>query len=202
MGPGGKGRGAASGRSAFTVIGESEPAQEVVAEPGDFRMYIGDPVVQLDVDLHQGFGLVRSFTVDVMAKAPVADIESGISTGEWDYGAGAMIALGGGRTFVFANATYWVLGDMPDLPLRNMVSYGASVGRASGSGRWSLLGSVTGATSMIEGTDPPLSAGIGAGYLRAGGQGLSAGVSVGLSESSPDVSSYVGWRVPIGTGKR
>ena len=198
---GAKGRGA-QGAVAAAMATEGEPTAEVVEEPGDFELNLGDPLMQADLDLHRGFGLVRSFTVSGVAKAPVADVESGIGTGEWDVGAGAMLSLGTDRTFFFANATYWVLGDMPELPLENTLSYGASLGRALGpTGRWSVLGSVAGSTAIVETSDPPLSVGIGVGYLREGGDGVNVGVMFGLSESSPDVSSYVGWRVPLGGRK-
>jgi hypothetical protein len=201
MGGGGKGRATVS---AFRAAVESDTTeiQDGVAEPGDFQVFVGDPMAEVDLDLHQGFGFIRSFTVNAFAKAPLADVDAGIGTGEWDYGLGAMLGVGKGRTYVFANATYWILGDMPALPLRNVINYGASVGRTLDSGgRWSLLGSFTGATTMFDGTGPPVSAGIGLGYLGDNGQGINLGVSVGLSESSPDATSYLGWRIPLG-GRR
>ena len=203
MGSGGKGRTSIRGVMGMTAASLNEADAEVVAEPGEFEMNLGDPLVQAELDLYRGAGVVRAFTVSAVAKAPVADVASGIGTGEWDFGAGAMFALGGNRTFLLANAAYWLLGDMPELPLENTLSYGASVGRALGAtGRWSVSGSVMGSTAVVETSDAPLSAGVGVGYLRDGGDGINVGVMFGLSESSPDVSTYVGWRVPLGGHKK
>ena len=198
MGGGGKGR-ASSGAFHAAVQSDTTEIQDGVAGPSDFQLFVGDPMAEVDLGLHQGFGFVRSFTVNAFAKAPLANVDAGIGTGEWDYGLGAMLGVGKGRTYIFANATYWILGDMPELPLRNIVNYGASVGRTLDSGgRWSLLGSFSGATTMFDGTAPPVSAGISLGYLGSDGRGITLGVSFGLSESSADVTPYLGWHIPLG----
>jgi hypothetical protein len=171
---------------------------QMVAEPGGFQMDVGDALLQAGIDLHRGLGAVRGLSVSALAKAPLADAESGVGTGEWDYGAGLSLELGAGRTFLLADASYWVVGDLPDLPLRNTLWYAASVGRSLGTGAWSVLGSVTGGTAIIESAEPPLSVGVGLGYTPESTRSFNMGVSFGLTESSPDVSSYVGWRIPLG----
>ena len=203
MGLGGKGRGGTQSLTRAAAL-DTDAASDIIEEPGEFQVNVGDPLLQLDVDVYRGVGLVTGFILTAVAKVPLADVESGIGTGVWDYGAGALVSFGAGRTFVFANATYWVVGDMPDLPLDNTLSYGASVGRWFGGGRWSMSGSVIGSTSAVETSAAPLAAGVGVSYLAEGGNGINAGVTFGLSESSPELATYVGWRLPIGkrTSKR
>lgn len=198
MGPGG-GRGSGPGRmlAPGTLALEGDTALALVASPGDYRVEMGDPMLQAGMELGQGFGILRSVHVHALAKVPIASAESGVGTGEWDYGAGLSVGLGGLRSFLLADASYWVVGDMPDLPLRNTLSYAVSAGRLLGSGRWSVFGSVMGATAMIADADAPLSLGLGLGYSSGANQGFTLGVSSGLTESAPDLTSYVGWRVGL-----
>ena len=175
---------------------------DLVAEPGDVRVDLGDPLLQAGIDLGRGVGAVRTLGVYAVAKAPLADAASGVGTGEWDYGAGLSLELGAGRTFVLADASYWVVGDMPDLPLRNALWYAANVGRSLGAGAWSVFGSVSGGTAVIDGAKAPLSVGAGLGYMSRSARSLTAGVNFGMTESSPDVSTWVGWRVPLGHSAR
>lgn len=198
MGPGRRGSAGPGATPRAVVAAAEEPAALTVTEPGSYHVEIGDPVLQLGVELAGGFGLVRTFSIHTLVKVPVAGIESGVGTGEWDYGAGIALGLGEGRTFVLADASYWVVGDLPDLRLRNTLTYSVSVGRSLGVGRWSVLGSVTGATSIVDRADAPLAVGVGVGYAPERSYGLVGGVSAGLSETSPDLSSYLGWRFVLG----
>jgi hypothetical protein len=191
----GSGQGASDARAA---LGAETVTEDVVAGPGSYEMNVGDPLLQLGVRLLEGAGTVHSFGVHALAKAPVAAVESGVGTGAWDYGAGLSLGLGGERTFMLADVSYWVIGDLPDLPLDNSVSYAVSLGRTFGTGRWSLLGTVAGATSIVDNADAPLTVGAALGFAPRSTFGVSLGVSAGLSESSPDVSAYVGWRVGLG----
>ena len=202
MGSGPHGPGQGGHGQAGVVAADETPTAQLVAAPGDYRVDVGDPLLQVGVALHDGGGILRTVGVHALAKAPLADVESGVGTGEWDYGAGVSVGLGGVRTFVLADVSYWIVGDMPDLPLRNPLSYAVSVGRSLGDGRWSVLGSVLGATTMIEGADAPVSVGLGVGFAPRSTHGFNLGVSVGLTESAADVSSFLGWRVALGPGGR
>lgn len=203
MGPGRRGTGGQGGQSRATLsvlqVDVLPDETAVVAEPGDYELHAGDPIMQASADVYTGTGGVRSLTVNGFAKAPVADVESGVGTGEWDGGGGLSLALGSGETFVFADASYWMLGDMVDLPLNDIFVYGLSLGRSLGAGRWSVMASLSGASAVIDNADAPLSAGVGVSLATSRRQGLSAGVSFGLSESSPDLSGYIGWRVSTPT---
>jgi len=60
------------------------------------------------------------------------------------------------------------------------------------------MGTVSGATAVVAGTEPPLSAGLGLGLLFGTARSLNLGGSLGLSESSADWTVWTGWRVGIG----
>lgn len=199
MGPRRAQRGAADGVAgpAFQEL----PGGQVVAEPGDFRFDVGDPLLDAAVDVYRGFGIVQAVSVHGIAKAPLADAASGVGTGAWDYGGGATLGLGGARNHLVADATYWVVGDMPDLPLENSLAYTVSAGRSYAGGRWTVMASVAGATSVVANADDPLSIGVGIGHAPRSTRGFGAGVSLGLSESSPDVTTYLGWRFALGGGE-
>ena len=187
----------------FDIAQAVEPtAAETVASPGSYRTELGDPLLQAGVDLIQGTGGLRSLAIYGLAKAPVASVESGVGTGEWDVGGGASLGLGGTATFLFTDLSYWANGDLPDLPLRNTLNYAVTVGRWLGSGRWSVSASVLGATEMIDDVDPPISVGAGLAYATAGGRMLNAGIGTGLTESASDLSTYLGWRIPLGRSGR
>ena len=166
-----------------------------VTQPGNTQVNVGDPVFTGDVALYRGDGLVRNMSVHAFAKAPVASVASGVSTGKWDYGGGASVSLGSARTFFFADASYWVLGDMPALELMDNVTYGLGLGQSLGEGRWSVLASASGSSQVIRNVDPPVSAGVSLGYRHSTAQSLTAGVNFGLTESAPKVSATIGWRI-------
>lgn len=198
------GRGGQNGQgtsaSRAMLLAAAADGSATVAEPGSYEFHVGDPLIELGVDLQGGSGVLRSFGLQALAKAPVADVSSGIGTGEWDYGAGASASLGSRRTFLLTSASFWRLGDMPDLPLRDIVTYAASVGRMLGD-RWSLMGSFSGATAAFDNADAPASLGVALGYAPDPSRGVMLGVSAGLSESAPDFSTYLGWRLALG-GRR
>ena len=114
-----------------------------------------------------------------------------------DFGAGgtAFAALGG--TFVFADVAYWWYGDMPELELVDGLTYGIGVSRAFHEGRASVMASFLGAAATIETMKSPASLGLGFGYIPRPGRSFSAGLALGLSESSPDLSVYAGWSLGI-----
>jgi hypothetical protein len=198
--PMGPGRGGPGARTSFDVATAVESATtETVTSPGSYQTDLGDPLLQAGLDLVRGNGGLRALGIYGLAKAPVADVESGVGTGEWDVGGGASLGLGGAATFLFADLSYWVNGDLPDLPLRNTLNYAVTVGRWLGTGRWSVSASLLGATEMIDGVDAPISVGVGLAYSAAAGRMLNAGVGTGLTESAADLSAYLGWRVPLGT---
>jgi len=179
------------------------PANRAVAASDSLEMSfensysasLGDPLVQGSVDLYRGLGSLRSVGVRVGVKAPLAGLDSGVGTGEWDAGAGASLVLGSGATLLLADLGYWWYGDLPDLELRDGFSYSGALSRSFLGYRASLMLSVMGAQPMVSTAEPPLSAGIGLGYIFSSGRMMNAGFNFGLSESSPGLSLTLGWSV-------
>ena len=159
---------------------------------------LGDPLVRADVLVLKARRHRPSMRLVAQVKAPLATRgDHAFGTGEWDYGAGLSVAKPLGRGFVFADATYWVLGDLPDVALENAVAYGVSYGRPIGAQKLTLLGSFIGYSRLVAGVDPPAQAGVMLGYWMRPQRSLSAGLSFGVTDSAPDVSFSLGWRVGL-----
>ncbi len=160
-------------------------------------MGLGDPIARLDFDLLGSRGSQANLRAILAAKAPLAGLASGFGTGEWDFGAGLSTAGVLGGTFLFADAVYWALGDPAALTLRDIVSYGLGAGRSLANGRFGVLGSLLGTTSVAAGIPASLQAGGSVNYRTGTGRDILVSVLTGLSRSAPDVSLGVGWRVPV-----
>ncbi|HKK07354.1 MAG TPA: hypothetical protein VKA44_00565 [Gemmatimonadota bacterium] len=158
---------------------------------------VGDPTFRASVDLLPPERGDLAVTLSGEVKAPVADPDRGFGTGTWDGGGALSVSRRLGSTFLFGEVGYWVLGDLPELELRDPVTFSAGVGRRLGTRGLALLASVSGSTRILEGTDPPLDVGGGLSYRFADGRSLSLGISVGLSESSPDLGASLGWRIRL-----
>lgn len=165
-------------------------------EPGAYAFELGDPIVTAGFELLRSADARTTLGGQVMTKLPVASVGSGVGTGAADYGAALALSLGGARTSFLAEASWWTLGELPDLELRDVFGGTVAVTRMlDAMGRWSVMGSVSASSAILESLEEPLSAGIGFGYLPWPGRAFFGGVSFGFSESSPDWSAYVGWSV-------
>jgi hypothetical protein len=167
------------------------------SEAAHAEIGIGDPVARAEAELLPGQGSIRSLRLVATAKAPVAGVDQGFGTGEWDYGGGLALASVVRGTFIFADATYWHLGDSPSLELRDALWYGAAVGRPLSDGRVALVASFTGSTRVLDGVAAPIQAGAGVSYRWLSGRTLSVFAAVGMTASAPDVSLGMGWQVPL-----
>lgn len=203
---GGESNGAVGERGMGKSIGSRGPgssstpmgsADSTVVFRDQYEVQVGDPLLSAAFEVFQGTGLVRSVSIQGAAKAPLRSLESGVGTGEWDFGGGGSLVLGSGLTLALIDASYWSFGDLPELALGGSLLYSVGVSRAVMDARGSVLVSVSGATRIIDTEDPPLSAGVG--FLISSGSGkmLSLGASAGLTEASPDVSVYVGWSLRL-----
>jgi hypothetical protein len=187
MGRGGNGR---FGQALSAVSGDS------VAEPGDYQIEIADPTLGSSVEVLAGSGTLRSIELEAFAKVPVTSVESGVGTGEWDYGAGAAIVLATGGTLLLGDLTYWMYGDMPDLELKDGLSYGAGVGRSLGE-RWSVLALLTGSQEIVDTIDPYAALTVSGNYAFGDGASVGAGLGVGLTEAAADVSLHLRWSIGL-----
>lgn len=164
---------------------------------GHGAMGLGDPIARLDFDLVGSRGSPATLRGLLATKMPLAGLASGFGTGKWDFGAGLAAAGLANGTFLFADATYWALGDPATVNLRDIVSYGLGVGHSIANGRFGVLGSLIGATSVAAGIPASLQAGGSVNYRTVGGRDILVTVLTGLSRSAPDISLGVGWRVPV-----
>lgn len=191
----GTGMGGGTGTMADMVADSAERIQ--IEQPGSLTLELADPLLGAGVELTTSSTFLTSVRFGVSAKAPLRSVESGIGTGEWDVGVEGGVSFAAGRLSVLLDATWWSLGDLPDLELDDILAYGASVGGPVGDGSlgWSL--SLWGATPMIDGIDAPVSAG-GDLYVNSiSGRALRFGVRFGLTDSAADVGGSVGWTIPI-----
>ncbi|HSM07948.1 MAG TPA: hypothetical protein VLA33_02895 [Gemmatimonadota bacterium] len=168
-----------------------------IEDPGSLELDVADPLMGFGVDLPLGGGALRSVRVGVSAKAPMRSVDSGIGTGQWDFGVGAGTSVSAGSLVILLDGTWWMPGDMPDLELNDVLEYGGMVGGWFGDGSlgWSLV--VSGSTSMIDDVAGPVSTGGDLLFWSDTGSSLRAGLRFGLTESAADVAVTLGWAVPL-----
>jgi hypothetical protein len=157
----------------------------------------GDPLLTAQVDVLREAAGRPSIRLGGSAKPPVASTVTGLSTGAWDVGTGVSVSKSAGVHMVSGDVSYWRFGDMDDLPLENAWSYAAAYGRFLGAGRWSMLVSASGFTSIIDGQAPPVQLGIGIGRVFSSNRSMTGNVSIGLTNTAPDVTAGIGWRFGV-----
>ena len=198
---GGEDSGAVSGRGTGKIGSRGSGGQgstdSTVVFRDAYEVQVGDPLVSAGWEAFSGLGFIRSLVVRGSAKAPLRTLESGVGTGEWDFGAGASLVVGKEYTLVFGDVTYWWFDDLPELELAGSLFYSVAVSRAIMDARASIMASVSGGTSIMDTVDPPLSAGVGFLYSLSTGRSVSLGANVGLTEGSPDFTVYAGWSLRL-----
>lgn len=156
----------------------------------------GDPNLSGNVKLFESNRQRTSVNVGLNVKFPVADPTDGFGTGAWDAGAGISLFQRIGLNYLWLlDVMYWRLGDMEDLEFKNPVSFSSGLGRSISNGKWLVSVNIYGYTRIIEGIDPPLSSGLNAGLRVNPKLNLNANLVIGLSDSTPDVSSGFGWSI-------
>jgi hypothetical protein len=158
---------------------------------------LGDLFLRGDLELFAMEGARPGLQISGSVKVPVADVEAGFGTGEWDAGFGLSTSMAAGGFLLMADAMYWFLGDMPGLVLEDALAYSASVGRPLSGGRIGLVASFLGYTKTFEDIDPPLQISFGFTYLKTSGSSFNGNCAAGLTESAPDVSVSLGWQIPL-----
>jgi len=190
----GNGSGMGNGMSGGTMTPSSGMSNGMLLS----QVGIGDPIARIDVAVVRGDADHPALSLVGTVKAPLADVSRGYGTGEWDVGAGLSGALSVRGMSVFAEAVYWKLGNPPGASLRNAVAYALSIGRTLPQSHWSVLGTVSGASSLWTGLEAPVQAGMGVGYLFDSGSSVFATAAAGLTRTAPAISTGLGWRVPLG----
>lgn len=196
-GPGGSGGNSAVGTMGGTMSGSMDPI--VIEEPGSLTLEVADPMLGAGFDLPMSSSFLTSVRFGVSAKIPARSVESGVGTGEWDVGVGGGVSLAASRLYLMLDGTWWRLGDLPDLELKNVLAYGGALGGPFGDGSLGWAVSLWGATRMIDDVDPPASLGGDLYFNSISGRSLRLGVRFGLTESAPDLGASVGWSIPLTT---
>ena len=158
-----------------------------------YTLRVGDPFLRVSGEVLGDRDRLRSLRVTGGVKAPMTDLDSGVGTGEWDYTLGATASVLLGSLFLMGDAGYWWYGDLPDLELRDGISWGAALAGFAFDRRVSLMMTVAGSSRPIRAMDPPLNLGVGAGFRLTREWWGSAGVTMGLTESAADLALSLGW---------
>ena len=127
-------------------------------------------------------------------KAPLADEETGFSTGEWDVGGGIAWLHQVARTRIRVEATYWRLGQPPDVTLKDPFTYQLQVGRFLADGGILIEASVFGRTETIAGDGGTHLLGLSTEHAVRPRTFFFASLSLGLSDTAPDVALVLGMR--------
>ncbi|HWP35215.1 MAG TPA: transporter, partial [Thermodesulfobacteriota bacterium] len=183
-----------------TVVREEEEEEDAAlpgAPPRAARRTasgLGDVVLRGRYYLTDERGPLPALTPFARVKFPTADETRGLGTGELDYGFGVELDKRLGRAGLFADFGYTVRGDPPGLELRNQFAYGAGLAvDLTSTLRPSL--SVEGRTAAVRGRADPLDLFLDLAYRLSPTSTLTAGVSVGLSNGSPDLGVSLGHSV-------
>jgi hypothetical protein len=156
-----------------------------------YETVLGDPLAQATAQL-----VSRSHTTvtaGVTLKVPLTDTTE-YGTGEWDVGALVAATQWIGNGFLALDLSYWHLGDMPQLDFQNPITASLTYGRRWGTA-WIVSLAATGGTSAIRGYANPASVGATVGHL--GSALWTASVTVGLTETTPDLAIGLAWRVGL-----
>ncbi|MCG2587317.1 hypothetical protein [Rhodohalobacter sulfatireducens] len=158
------------------------------------QMGVGDPWANASFSLLQPWSRT-SIRITTGVKFPVASPSKGFGTGAWDAGAGFSFSQRIRDFFLLGDVSYWNYGDMNELELNNVVSYGAGIGHKSPYTNWIVNGSFRGSTAIINDIDPPMSINLGAAYTYPDSRSFHVLLLFGLTESAPDFSAGVGWNL-------
>jgi hypothetical protein len=155
---------------------------------------IGDVLLIGRYYLHieQEPGLIPSILLSGRVKAPTADRDRGLGTGEWDEGVGlGLIKLLTNRLIGFADAGYTLIGDPPGVNLRNQWSYDVGLGYYFVP---TVLGSVyyEEARALLPTFNNPRDVYVAATWIAANDVWLNAGLLKGLSNGAPEYGGNVG----------
>lgn len=199
---GGEGHGAVARRGSRERI-HAHPGEGMGPGGGDadstvrfsesYRVRVGDPHLRAGGEVISGGSRLRSLRATAGVKVPVTELDSGVGTGEWDYTLGASATAAVGSVLLLGDLAYWWYGDLPELELRNGVSWGLAGAVAILDGRGTVMASLSGARRLAPTLDAPLSLGAALGYRLDSGWSVNGGLSAGLTESVPDLSLFVGW---------
>jgi hypothetical protein len=196
------GRGGGSGSVWEVAPSWVAVVDEVVSEPESSattgrRVAVGDPLVVGALAVYRSTeGFARGLELTATLKAPITDLDSGVGTGEWDWAAGAAAVVALGPVLGFADLAYWWYGDLPDLELRDGVSWAVGAGLPIGQSYWAsgLLG---GGNRLIDSASAPVTGSLAFTRRLTRTSSVSVMVGTGLTETAPDFMVSLGWRLGV-----
>ncbi|KPJ86031.1 MAG: hypothetical protein AMS18_15885 [Gemmatimonas sp. SG8_17] len=198
-----RGRGA-GGHPSLQVTAASSYLQEAASLAEDpvevpttavtgYRMVVGDPSLGLGIVALQQGG--TSVNLGAGLKIPLTDT-SGYGTGQWDVGGSVSLSQIVGRsTLIGFDVGYWHLGDLPELDLRDALMGSASIAYLGRSG-WGGSALVSAARSVVEGFADAYTAGVAVSRVARRAT-ISVNLSLGFTETTPDFSLGLSWRIGI-----
>jgi hypothetical protein len=177
-----------------SVLGEAASDETVTATSRPvYELALGDPMAHLSISVLRG--LETSLTIGVGAKIPIADTAA-YGTGSWDVGGSVSLSRSlGWATLVSIDVSYWHLGDLPELDLRDAVLGSASVAHLLNGG-WAGSVYVSGARSVVLGLEDVYYVGMSLNRL-SGSRALGITASLGLTETAPDFTVGINWRIGL-----
>jgi hypothetical protein len=188
--------------SGVALENEVVPEPESSASAGR-RVAVGDPLVTGALAVYRSTrGFARGLELTATVKAPVTGLDHGVGTGEWDWAAGAAAVVALGPVLGFADLAYWWYGDLPDLKLRDGVSWAVGAGLPFGQSYWAsgLLG---GGNRLIDTASAPVTGSLALTRRLTRTRSVSVMVGTGLTETAPDFTVSLGWRLGVwGSGPR
>jgi hypothetical protein len=157
---------------------------------------VGDPLVRVDVRLVNDRDRSLYVRAAAAVKPSLVDASSGLGTGKTDVAVGGSVFKGIGRTSIFADALYWKYGDPDGIDLQDAVVYSVGFGRIIGTGRWSSMVTVSGASkAIVAGSDAPMQLNLAALLSATRRQSLAMTLGIGLRGVTGGVSVSTNWRV-------
>lgn len=193
-GKGGSGSGTGAGSLTPLLDEEAIPAPELSVT--GYQARIGDPVLAASVRVIDAGRL--AVTIGTTVKVPLASSTT-IGTGAWDLAASlSATAEVGSRGSIGLDLSYWHLGDLDSLELRDPLLASLSIGTLLGE-RWAALVALSASTTTLTGYDPPVTV---SAALSRYAPGFTWGIALGagLTESAPDLMVAITWSVPFGGG--
>jgi hypothetical protein len=200
-GKNGKGSKNQYGNSSYNSMIPVNAAEEepiILPDTTSYTEYsFGDPNIYAGIKLYTSTSGGTNIQLNSGFKIPFANPENGFGTGEWDYGVGTSLSQRFGNFFLYTSAMKWWLGNLPDLELKNPLTYSVGLTRTFGKGKWYINSTFSGYTEIIKDYDPPMNLSFGTGFFATNRISLNSTFSVGLSESSADQVFGLGWSLKL-----
>lgn len=155
----------------------------------------GDPLLRADLRVLRSPSAGWQMSLAGAVKPPLVDGATGRGTGELDVAAGANAVKVLGATSLLADLLYWKYGDPEGVDFVDTLAYNVGVARRLGSGRFSVLSSLSGGTAAIGGLDPPVAVTVAVLSLVGRRQSVVVSATAGLTSGASDVAVGASWRV-------